>query len=311
MADRRRDIILLLGSRYDGLYLPPGALTSRAGFVPADREPCQSCGGVLLRDDFGNEIRRQRGRGWILDRYRRRQPCPECGGPGWVARDPMDALGLRIGSETTSSTARPRRTVACDACSGDGVRASLRCARCDGTGRRDLHAFELHLDTRDEAERDPLLQAIEDRNRAGSYAELEHALADLRRGAGNTPRFAPLREHAAAALRLLDAVHLPPTTIAPADLNAAEQWLVDLALAYLDSRLPDPLRVPAEVRANARERREWARRAKGRSTSPQALAERNRNLVRDVRRGVPKQRVAFEYGLTVSAIDRVLRGEDP
>lgn len=294
MADRRRQTIQLLGSRHDGLYLPPGALSTRAGFVPSERTPCTDCGGILIRDDFGTVIHRRKGRGTIVDRYRRRQPCTRCGGgtvagelvsgTGYLERDPMDVLGVRVGSEATTSTARPRHRKTCDRCGGDGVWKSARCELCDGHGTRDVHLFELHL----EGERsgaDPLAAAIDARIESGSYAELERALDRL-------DRFA--------------------RTLLLADVDSGRRPLgsaVEVSLAFVVARMPDPIRVPAEVVANDRERRSWAKRAKGRGTSAQALKARDAEIRQAVRR-LPAQRVAFEYGLSVSQVNRIVNGEE-
>ena len=288
MADRRRQIVQLLGSRHDGIYLPAGSLVTPAGLVPAEREPCAVCGGILLRDDFGKEIRRRKGRGWIYDRYRRRQPCTACDEAGWIARDPMDTQHVRVGSSTTTSTARPVRTVMCDACAGDGVRLGQRCARCEGEGRRPLHVFELQLDTSGERSGDALTDAIESRTDSGSYLELDRALAALR------------THDRDAHTRLLAAIdtHLAPL---PDDCEPA--------LAFLDARMPDPIRVPAQVVANAREQAEWRRRVKGRAVSNGAVKKRDQDVRALIRSGVPTQRVAFEYGLSVSQVNRIVRGD--
>lgn len=308
MPDRRAQVILLIGSRFDGLYLPPGSLVTPAGLVPAEREPCVSCGGVLIRDDFGKEIRRAKGRGWVKDRFQRRVPCSACGEVGWIARDPMDSQGVRVGSVATSATARPRQTVECDACGGDGVRRGERCVRCDGVGRRDLHVFELHLDTRDVDERDPLLTAIETRNAAGSYAELERALVGIARHVNKPAVFAPLTRVAPGALRLLDEVFLPPADRVLDELEEGERQLVELSLRYVVWRMPERIRVPAQVVANARELREQRKRVRGRQGL--AAVKRNSEIRQLVRRGSPSQHIAVEYGLSVAQVNRIVAGED-
>lgn len=306
MADRRRQIVQLLASRYDRLYLPPGSLTTRAGLVPAELEPCGSCGGVLLRDDYGKTIRRRKGRGWILDAFKRRQPCTACAGEGEIARDPMDAQHVRVGSTSTAPTARPRQRKTCDRCNGAGVWKGARCELCDGDGRRDVHVFDLHIDTREPGD-DPLDQAIEQRNESGSYAELERALVGIVHHVNKPVRYRWLTDNAVAAVRLLDEI-----TIAGRDdstLTPVERALFDLAVAYIDSRMPAEIKVPAEVRANAREQREWRKRVKGRAASNGAIAKRDTDVRALIRRGVPTQRVAFEYGLSVSQVNRIVKGD--
>lgn len=286
MADRRRQVILLLGSRHDGVYLPPGSLITPAGLVPAEREPCAACGGVLLRDDFGKEIRRRKGRGYVLDRFKRRQPCTSCGEVGWIARDPMDAQQVRVGSSTTTSTARPRATVRCDACNGEGVRGHQRCDRCEGAGRRDLHVFDLHVDTRDVDERDPMTAAIEARAESGSYRELDRALEMLRSA------------DAIAWLQLLACVDEQriPTVGDP------HQVAFERGLRFVVDRMPDPIKVPPGVAANARLLAEHRTRARGRGPGKLATRQRDAEIHRHQRDGRSPQWIAGEYGLHVSTV---------
>jgi hypothetical protein len=221
----------------------------------------------------------------------------------------MDAQAVRIGSTTTTATARPRRTVTCDACDGEGVRAGQRCIRCDGAGRRDLHVFELDLgDTERDRSGDPLTDAVERRNESGSYHELEQALAGIAHHVNKPVRYRWLTDNAAAALRLLDEVYLPPVTREEHELTPAERVLVDLALAYIAERMPAQIRVPGQVIANGRELDEHRKRARGRATDRRALEQRNRQIRDFVRRQVPTQWIAAEYGLSVSQINRIASG---
>jgi hypothetical protein len=146
--------------------------------------------------------------------------------------------------------------------------------------------FELRIDVRDVEERDPLVAAIDRRAQAGSYVECDRALEALRRR--------DWRAHE----ELLEAVDsgvvpLPDRCESP--------------LAFVVVRMPDPVRVPVEVRANAREREGWRRRVKGRGASNGALLARDVEIRRLVRRGMPVQRVAFEFGLSVSTVYRVVQ----
>lgn len=308
MADRRAQVIQLLATRYDGLYLPAGSLTSRAGFVPAEREPCTSCGGILIRDDYGHIIRRRKGRGWTLDAFKRRHECGQCGGAGEIARDPMDAQHLRVGSTATVATARPRARKRCDRCGGDGVWKRERCELCHGDGWRDVHLFDLHLDTRDVDERDPMLTAIEARNEGGSYHALEQALAGISHHVNKPVRYQWLTDNATLALRLLDEVYVLAIRD-DVDLTVDERSLTDLALAYIVDRMPDPIRVPKEVSENARAHREHRKRVKGRAASNGAVARRDDEIRKLIKRGTPTQRVAFDYGLSVSQVNRIVARE--
>lgn len=309
MADRRRQVLLLISSRDDLRWFPPGTLRTPSGLAPQEREPCTACGGVRLLDDFGREIRRARGRGVVRDRFGRRLPCTGCGGrvaiagellkrgrvaqggeivpgAGWVARDPMDSLGVRVGSASTSSATRPRRTVPCDRCGGSGMWKGERCPTCDGDGRRVLHVFELALDLRDVDERDPLVAAIDRRNRAGSYGELDRALDELRRRAPVVAR------------GLLAAV----------DHGRVLDLRLELALGFVVDRMPDPVKVPAEVRANERERREQRKRAKGRSVDAASRERRDVEIRKLVGERKPVQWVAAEFGLSVAQVNRIAGG---
>lgn len=330
MADRRRQVILLIGSRFDGLYLPNGSLTTPSGLVPSVRTPCTDCGGVELHDDFGHTIRRQKGRGTIRDRYQRPQPCTRCGGgrdpggklvpgTGYIDRDPMDATNIRIGSTATKATARPRRTVTCDGCGGDGVgkrrldangQPTFACKVCGGEGRRDQHIFELHLTTDTEAadDVDRMSDAIDERNRSGSYHELDLALAGIAHHINKPPRFAALTVYAVEALRLLDELWLPPAARTQDELQEAELLLAETALAYIASRMPDPIRVPAEVRANAKLLAEHRTRAKGRGAGPRALEQRAREWRQHAREGRSPQWIAAEYSVHVSTVYGVVNG---
>lgn len=269
MADRRRDVLLLLASRHDGLWFPSGSSTS-SGFAPAVIVRCDACV-----------------RGRVRDRFGRPQTCSRCGGAGRLAFDPYDALRAPVGSSATAATARPRRRVRCDRCDGEGVWKGERCALCDGDGWRDLHVFELAIDVRDRDERDPLAAAVEARAEAGSYVELDRALERLR--AWSVIRWGSLLDE-------VDRFRAPAST-------AGEQ-----GLSFVVPRMPDPIRVPADVRANARLLRERRTRAKGRGSDPRALAERDREIRLHRRAGRSVQWIAAEYELSVATVYEVLNG---
>lgn len=195
----------------------------------------------------------------------------------------MDVLGLPV--RTAETVAAPVvRTVPCDACDGSGVRMSVRCGYCDGEGRRPLHLFELRVDLRDREERDPLAAAVDRRGDVGSYHELDRALAELRAADRGAHR------------GLLEAVD--SELAVPAELESA--------LSFVVVRMPEPVKVPAEVRANARLLRDRRTRAKGRAAGP-ALVRRDREIRRLVRQGKPAQWVAQEYGLSVSSVYAIVR----
>lgn len=316
VADRRRQVILLIGSRFDWLWLPVGA-SSRAGFAPGAMRSCPSCGHTQTP-------------GWVVDAFRRRRPCGGCGGASepsgkhgqWLARDAgkgraavdrMDVLERPVGSEETFSTSRPRRSVVCDSCGGRGVHGNeRRCRVCDGVGSRPQHLFELRLD-RDSStpvgRPDPIGASIDARDAAGSYHELDLALAGIVRHVNKPARFRWLTDNATRALRLLDELYLPPASRLEVELDGGERALVDLALDYVVGRMPDPIRVPLDVQANADEFVQHRLRVKGRAAVNGAVARRDSEIRSLVRRGAATQRVAFDYGLSVSQVNRIVSGE--
>lgn len=202
----------------------------------------------------------------------------------------MDVLDLPVRSVSTLAPAPPRVMVACDGCGGSGVRRSERCVYCDGVGRRPLHAFELRVDVRDAEERDPLAAAVDRRSLAGSYRELDRALDELRR--------VDRRAHRG----LLEAVDRG---------EALGPWLGE-ALTFVVVRMPDPVKVPREVRLNARVLRERRTRARGSGacrSDRAALEQRDKEIRKLDRAGKPVQWIAAEYGVSVSAVYAILAAE--
>lgn len=295
---RHERILLLLGSLYDLLPAPHGALRTESGLTPAARRPCPVCGHT---DTLGV----------VTDRFKRTAPCTTCGGRepapgvrgrkgrGWVAVDPMDALEQPIRTETADAPTRPARVVKCDACEGSGVGGAHldaegleyrdRCRYCDGTGHRAVTS----ITSDDDARRDD--EAIERRANAGSYRELDRALDQL---------------HAAhprvwAATMSVHVHHTAPEPTA----GTYHAQLLRFALVYLDARMPDPIRVPGSVREADRNRAEQLKRIRGRGTSTRALAERDREIRRLARQGKPRPWIASEYGLSVRQVGNVVNGE--
>lgn len=309
MPDRRRQIQLLISSRFDLLWFPGGALRTTQGLAPTKRVPCPSCGA-------GERP------GWLLEKRGgvivRQKPCAVCGGvsgdkpkggKGVVAVDPMDSTRSVVGSQDTHASARPRKTVKCDACQDaggkpTGVIRNEPCPHCEGTGRRDLHVFDLRLDLREDGDADPIDVAIDRRDDAGSYHALDLALAGISRHANKPLPFLALTLNATLARRLLDDVFLLQERQLH-ELAVFEQSLVELALAYIDSRMPDPIVVPRDVTQNARERTQ-APKANGHVLTGVALHRRDkeiRNLVLTKHLGV--QYVARQYGISPSQVNRI------
>jgi hypothetical protein len=109
---------------------------------------------------------------------------------------------------------------------------------------------------------DALLNQAERRRNAGSYDELDQAFAGV---AASREQAAPLPAvdgERRAAIRLLDRVYLLDDEPA---MSGFERVLVELALDYLEWRMPDPVRVPADVVRNAEIRAAHRTLAKGRA----------------------------------------------
>jgi hypothetical protein len=309
MADRRRQIQQLLATRYDGLWFPGGALRTDSGLVPTKRVACPDCGSSETP-------------GWRVDSFKRRTPCVTCGGKpgerpkggkGVVAVDPMDSQRQVIGSSDTAASSRPRRRVKCDACQDidgtpTGVVKGERCTVCGGDGWRDLHRFDLALDVREDVDVDALTASIARRDAAGSYHELDLALAGISRVVNKPLIYLALTVNATEARRLLDDLYLTRARD-ERSLTQFERALVDLALLYLDSRMPDPIRVPADVIANDRLRRDAAK-AKGQALNDHQRKARDQQIRQWAREGRPYSWIRSQVGLSDRQVREIINGRE-
>jgi hypothetical protein len=220
-----------------------------------------------------------------------------------VFTDRMDVARAAVGDAETKATARPTKTVRCDSCGGQGAYGNgERCPHCDGVGHRPLHRFDLQLDTGgDQDDADPIDRAIDRRDQSGSYHELEMALAGIVHHVNKPVRFMALTVDGLLALKLLDEVYLPPLTPLE-EMTPWRQALVELALAYIDSRMPDPIRVPGDVRLNERELKDRRTRARGKG-GPLKVRD---SEIRRLARAHGPQWIAAEYGLSVSQVYRIV-----
>jgi hypothetical protein len=254
MADRRRQIELLIATRFDYTFEPEtftGKVVRRGATAgkgsPSHWQPCQSCEGGSRRDRFGKLV-----------------PCDVCNATGRLRVD--DYTGAVVVTDEDKPVAlgdlirRDTRTVKCPDCqdlagNATGVIRGQPCRRCTGTGSAPVPGSWLSEPADpDRTTGDPLdamLNAIERRNTVGSYHELDRALADISRHVNKPLTFYALTVNAAQALRLLDELYTLGTRD-HADITMFEQALVDLALAYIDTRMPDPIRVPPDVVKNAK-----------------------------------------------------------
>lgn len=288
---RTGDIELLLGSLNDDLPPLGTALRSTSGLAANARKPCPDCGHTEQP-------------GWRVDGFKRRTPCLSCGGTldpvkrgkGVVSFDPMDVLERPVQTAWQSAPpTRPAKTVRCDACEGKGVRGKHldeqgreyeeRCGYCGGAGRRSVTPLAPLL------ERDPAeLTPMERRAEAGSYRELDAALAQL-----------PGRWR-----KVVYDVHVNHA-VDPGELCDVEAFRLVAGMRVLELVMPAVIRVPGGVRANAKQRRLQAEQV--RRTRGLAAQTRDKEIRRLVRAGKPVQWVAGEYGLSVRQVYRLVKGE--
>jgi len=296
---RRERIVLLLASLPDLLPAPKGSLRTTSGLGAVRRVACPDCGDTQHP-------------GWHEDRFGTREPCETCGGRvtktgrkvrgrGRVTVDPMDADLKPIRTSDDNPT-RPARMVGCDACGGypdrggsgvgkphvdeEGREYHERCPYCDGTGWRPKASDTAHLFVPPD-ERD----SHNDRLRsAGSYADLERELAGLH---SLQRRMVRLKWVEGDGLELDD----------PTDDGLAESGMLQL-----ERRMPADIRVPREVIEADKRRREHLRRLKGLGRSREAVQARDKQIRRLIRQNKSSQWIAWEYGLSVSQVNRIVDG---
>lgn len=237
------------------------------------------------------------GTGHTTDRYGRGDLCRTCRGAGRYRVDEytLEQINAADSAQTAPSN---REWVGCPWCQsspaslaeahkthtklppGTGVRAGVRCDRCDGTGRRWITRDPdpiAAVDSDDLDLLDPrarrILRQLATRRRQGSYHELEQALATL-------------RDLDRRAFRVFVDEHVLQT--------AGDRDPLELAYAEatVDGLMPARVRVPAEV-AEA-----WLRVQDGKT-----LEERARVLAR---RGVGLRAIAVAQGVSVWQVRKAL-----
>jgi hypothetical protein len=307
LSDRRAQIILLISSRFDFDFQPEtftGKVVRRAasqgkGASPAHWQPCPTCDGGHRRNRFG-----------------RLEPCETCGATGRVRVD--DYTGEQVVTNETRDISlgeliqRDTKTVRCPDCQDltgnpTGVVKGNPCRRCQGTGHAPIPGSWLSqpADPDRTANRDALdamLHAIDRKNHAGSYRELDQAMSGVLHHANKPPLYTPVTVHAVEALRLLDELYLPPTSRNPTDLSNREVRLVELTLAYIDTRMPDPIIVPRDVVRNAKEHATRTVHANGQVLTKLQRERRDREIRKHARDGRGPQWIAREYGLSISTV---------
>lgn len=267
-----------------------------SGPVPTRKVPCELCGNSPYRG-----------------RLRSLRPCSHCGGdpltdkPGRGFRIIDDYTGQEVGTAETEVHAM-MTDARCDKCGGYGrlsacasqepAKDAQRCDRCNGRGtvsRPDSRRLDgmLRRLASGQAASDPTLAALERRDQAGSYHELDQALANL-------------RELYPGWWRLVWALHVTHARETD-DLLEGETRGLDAGLDFLDRNLPDPLLVPpwleAKARAEARRRSlRWGRT----NGHAQQRSFRNGEIVRLREQGTPVPEIARLVGLQKSVIYEVL-----
>lgn len=288
LSPRRTSIALLAGSLLDLSVVtsswrrnPLSSESGPRGLAPFRERRCETC----------------KGSGRARDRFRREVVCSACDGAGRLAFDAY--TGERVGTAVTPTVVRMRSAL-CDRCGGSGVWKGARCSICDGQGRREWSPFELHMPADEErvgAEEGGLLarpRHLAVLWAAGSYAELERALGELR----------PLRTN-----RVWVGVYVhggPAGDVLPADLEVG--WRM------VEERMPARVRVPRGVRQAAGRRDYRGVRGSGLRQHKDerfALAARDSEIRRlwDNGRGMTATEISREFGLQKSRVYEILNRE--
>ncbi len=316
---------LLAGALFDLLHLPEtstGAMLRKQVVrgETADRyEPCLRCGGSWkVGADSGVRYGYRKGTGWITDRFRRRVPCPVCqpagadehtAGTGLIAVDSHIEERERraLSSDEAGTKAGVIESWLCNVCIGTGVEPTRRgpggerlaCRACGTStrpGYRQHSPFTLQVADPSRGDPDLVLeQAIERRDQAGSFHELEQCLAVLRRLNRNRHRVywqvAVLHERE------------------PSDLDERERLWLDEADQDLARMMPTVIRVPGYLLAAEKTLRAQLRSIRGREMEPLALHRRDAEIRRlhDLEGRAPAD-LAAEFGLSTRQVQRVLYG---
>ncbi len=280
LSPRRASIALLAGSLLDLSQVtstwrrnPLSSETGPRALAPFREHRCETC----------------KGSGKGKDRFRRVIVCAACDGAGRLAFDAY--TGERVGTAETPTVTRFRSAL-CDRCAGSGVWKGARCPTCEGDGRREWSPFELHMPDEEErvgAEEGGLLarpRHLAALYAAGSYAELERALAEL--------KFWSLPLHRLWARSYVLRV--------PSGLAGREAALVETAWVFLEQRMPAPVRVPWGIREGARHYEEWLAARKNGRTDTKAVAARDDRMLRMRAAGTSVEELEQAFRLTRSAV---------
>lgn len=307
MLDRRAQIVLLLGSLFDYTLEPENftAKVVRRGATagkgsPSHWQPCPSCDSGSVRNRFG-----------------KLEPCERCGATGKLRID--DYTGDVVVTDEARDVSlaelirRDTKHVKCPDCqdlagTATGVIRGQPCRRCQGSGEAAVAGSWLSEpadpDRTGGDALDAMLHAIERRNRLGSYHELELALAGIAHHANKPLRFTALTIEAARALRIVTAVHVVRSR-EQQSLTLFEDALYELAMAYLEWRMPDPIVVPREVIRNGEERQ---KALKGSALNGLSRERRDKQIRQWDRAGKPRQWIAQQSGLSDRQLREIING---
>lgn len=314
---RRDQILALLGSLFDlypGEETWTGRLQRRAlverGPVASVRQPCELC----------------EGRG----RLRSLRPCTHCGGDpetgkpgrGYRMLDPYTGQEVRsLAVEAVPSVseaidelgadirvlvvAASTYEVACDRCGGEGKTGAGRCHRCAGSGRRKrVDRARLEASLARLAESPPtdateyVLDAIERRDRAGSFRALERCLRHL------------FERHVYRG-RIVWAVHVAHTRRADT-LTEREEVALEKGLVFLERAMPERLRVPDYALAAVGRHEATRRRFLHRGRDPMAervRRERNAEIARRYEGGESVPELVRRFGVQRSQLYEILAAD--
>ncbi len=284
LSSRRASIALLAGSLLDVSVVtstwrrnPLSSETGPRALAPFREHRCETC----------------KGSGKGKDRFRREVVCAACDGAGRLAFDAY--TGERVGTVETPTVVRFRSAV-CDRCGGSGVQPGSkgeRCPSCDGEGRREWSPFELHMPDEEErvgAEEGGLLarpRHLAALYAAGSYAELERALAEL-------------RVCDTQAQRVWWGRYGLETVVRGADADLDRAWM------FIEDRMPTRVRVPPAIREGQRHYEAWLSSHRNGKTDQRAMAVRDDRMLRMREAGTSLPELAVAFKLTESAIYKAL-----
>lgn len=306
--DRRKQIVLLLGSLFDYDFTPEtftGKVVRRGATAgkgsPSHWQPCPRCNGSGSTRSYGKLV-----------------PCDTCQGVGKRRIDDYTGEAVVTGEARDVSLAelirRDTKHVRCPDCqdlagTATGVVHGQACRRCSGTGSAPVAGSWLSAPLTEERTGgdalDAMLDAIERRRELGDWDAVEKAKAGIVHHVNKPLRFAALSVHAVEAVRIVDEVHVLKTREA-SELSRFEEALLELALTYIESQMPDPIRVPRDIVRNADERQVAL---KGNALNGLSRERRDKQIRAWDRQGKPRQWIGQQTGLSDRQLREIINGK--